>query len=267
MLSKQDRHGARTAADIERKYNFDKRYAEMIGVATDARDTAENTKKKLDETMTPDEIFNILTNNGAVQGLYRIENGDIYINAAYIYNVVELFAKNITMTGKFTNTAEVFFEPGLEEAKTIQDHLLNISTIDAADIPLYDADSSGEITILDYVMFKSAALGMSSLSEWAGAVKTTATVTIDLSDLTKAICISGTNMWGRSVELYFGFDGAKPGNIRGDVSVTGKLAVGAGMMFETNENNEATLDLGITGTPKKLSWKDNGDGTFSLIGS
>lgn len=37
MSEKQDRQGVRTATDLERKYQFDKRFAEILGVALDAQ--------------------------------------------------------------------------------------------------------------------------------------------------------------------------------------------------------------------------------------
>lgn len=48
MSVKQDRQGARTLADLERKYNFGRNFAEVIGIATDAR----NAATKLDEKLT-----------------------------------------------------------------------------------------------------------------------------------------------------------------------------------------------------------------------
>jgi hypothetical protein len=38
-MSKQDRQGVRTPADLEQKYSFGKRFAEILGIATDARDS------------------------------------------------------------------------------------------------------------------------------------------------------------------------------------------------------------------------------------
>lgn len=86
MSFKQDLAGARTPADIERRYNFSKRFAEVIGVASDAQRAAEDAKEAAGnpaEKLTPEEVFNLLTNNGEAQGIYR-ENGQIYINANYI---------------------------------------------------------------------------------------------------------------------------------------------------------------------------------------
>jgi hypothetical protein len=44
-MSKQDRQGARTPADLEYRYAFGKNFAEVMGIATDARNHAEEAKK------------------------------------------------------------------------------------------------------------------------------------------------------------------------------------------------------------------------------
>lgn len=88
-MSKQDRQGARTVPDLERKYNFGKTFAEILGVATDARtaaDEARDAAAKANEVVNgldQEEIFNRLTNNSTDQGIYR-ENGKIYVNANFI---------------------------------------------------------------------------------------------------------------------------------------------------------------------------------------
>lgn len=83
-MSKQDRQGARTINGLEQKYGFGKTFAEVMEIATDARKTATETRDSLDEKLTQDEIFNILTDNGRQQGLYRGEDGELYINAEYV---------------------------------------------------------------------------------------------------------------------------------------------------------------------------------------
>lgn len=86
MSAKQDRTYPRTASDIERKYNFGKSFAEVLGIATDAQEKADKATeavKNLDENLTPDEIFDRLTNGSTDQGIYR-ENGKIYVNASFI---------------------------------------------------------------------------------------------------------------------------------------------------------------------------------------
>ena len=86
-MSKQDRQGARTVADMEQRYNFGKTFADLMGIATDARTKAEEANseaKKTAEKLNPTEVFNLLTNNGKDQGLYRGADGQLYINASYI---------------------------------------------------------------------------------------------------------------------------------------------------------------------------------------
>ena len=87
MSAKQDRQGARTPADLERRYNFGQSFAEVMGLANDARKSAEEAlaaAENAGKPMTSEEVFNLLTNNGANQGLYRGEDGELYINATYI---------------------------------------------------------------------------------------------------------------------------------------------------------------------------------------
>ena len=81
-MSKQDRQGPRTPSDLEQRYLFERRFAEVMGVATDARDRAEEAKKAY-AGLTHEEIFNRLTNRGAWEGMYE-EDGNVYINASYI---------------------------------------------------------------------------------------------------------------------------------------------------------------------------------------
>ena len=50
-MSKQDRQGVRTASDIERKYNFGKSFAEILGIATDARESVDRLGSELRSEM------------------------------------------------------------------------------------------------------------------------------------------------------------------------------------------------------------------------
>lgn len=206
-ISKQDLNAPRTAADIERKYNFGKSFAEVMGIATDARDTAAEAKKAtsdLDVKLTQEEIFNRLTNNGEVQGIFRDDDGQIYINAEYIVALSKLFANDITMTGTFTNTVETYLPPGDEEIDLIHKHALGLVTIPEAAIPLYDFNGDGQITSVDARAARTMQLGTRSMADWSGAKKSTVTMTIDMTNPEKAIHITGKNMWGREVDSYIG---------------------------------------------------------------
>lgn len=102
-MSKQDGYSSRTAVDLERKYNFGKTFAEVYGLLSDAQRAAEEAKKAVDG-LTPEEIFNRLTNYGEYQGIYRGDDGNVYINAEYIKGgkikagQIEIDAANITGT-------------------------------------------------------------------------------------------------------------------------------------------------------------------------
>ena len=201
MSAKQDRTPARTPSALEQKYSFGKTFAQILGIAEDAEATAEDIKKAL-KGLDQTAIFNLLTNNGESQGIFRGEDGNIYINASYIVAISELFAKDILMSGKFTNTAEVFLLPGDGEIETIRNHIAETSTIPSERIHLYDFNNDGVVDNLDYLTARRASLGTMSLDTWSGAVKSTVTVTIDLSNTNKIIRIHGTNMWGREVDTY-----------------------------------------------------------------
>lgn len=51
MSVKQDRQGARTATDLERKYNFGKTFAELMGIALDARESVDSLASTLRSEM------------------------------------------------------------------------------------------------------------------------------------------------------------------------------------------------------------------------
>lgn len=52
MSVKQDRSGARTPADLERKYNFGKTFAEMLGLINDSRDKVDSVESGLRNEIT-----------------------------------------------------------------------------------------------------------------------------------------------------------------------------------------------------------------------
>ena len=185
---KQDRQGARTPAALERKYGGKKSVANEVN----------NQLRRIDQN----DIFNRLTDYGRSQGLFQGDDGNIYINAAFIVGISELFSKDITMAGKFTNTADVFLSPGDEEVQTIRKHINGEEYIPDDRLHLYDFDSNGTIDGMDCILAERAAIGAYSLEAWAGAVKTTVSITIDMSNAAKLIHIHGMNMWGREIDTF-----------------------------------------------------------------
>ena len=86
-MSKQDRTYTRTPAEMEQKYNFGKTFAEVFGMAADAQKAAEKAQQAADDAtgavgdLDQDTIFNLLTNNGEIKGLF-MKDGQLYINAS-----------------------------------------------------------------------------------------------------------------------------------------------------------------------------------------
>lgn len=82
-MSKQDGYASRTAADLERKYNFGQTFADIYGLASDARKIAEEAESAF-KGLNQEQIFNLLTNFGESKGIYRDDAGGVYVNASYI---------------------------------------------------------------------------------------------------------------------------------------------------------------------------------------
>lgn len=55
MSYKQDRAGARTATDLERKYNFGKTFAEILGLINDSRDKVDSVESGLRDEIKKQE--------------------------------------------------------------------------------------------------------------------------------------------------------------------------------------------------------------------
>ena len=202
----------------------------LSAVATDAA-------KRVVDNQTQDDIFNKLTNNGELQGIYYLD-GKWYINCelANVINIVadniksgtldaskitvkhldgasieaqtltseqidvqELVADDIDMTGRFLGYGYAFLEPGWQEIETMH------SLITGGDYDEnYDFNEDGELDLKDIQLAYKAMVGVSSLANWSGAEKSHIYVTIDPSSPKKAVTITGTNMWGRATEIYLG---------------------------------------------------------------
>ena len=204
-MSKQDRQGARTASDLVQRYNFGKSFAEVMGFATEAQEAVNG----LDQ----EEIFNRLTKNGQAQGLFRDEDGELYINASYIASGILASADGTVQLDLANNVVTI---------KTVDDET--------------GAEGKLELTtagILGYTWDASQEKFVCTLRMVAG-----------------------------------GYD-ADTGNYT--LSGITSHESDAGLTISAAKRG-ATLRLGVSGTnveilTKQVSWKDNGDGTYSLIGT
>ena len=214
-MSKQDRQGVRTANDLEQKYNFGKSFAEVMGIATDAQKAADEANESF-KNLDAQEVYNRLTDNGKSQGLFRNENGDLYVNAKYLYALDELFANDINMSGTFTHKVNVFIEPSQEELETIKKHVAGAEAIIPSRIALYDFNNDGVVDVVDLAAVSMSMQGKKTIASrgWSGAVNSDVTLTIDLKNPNKFIRVTGENMWGRTFDEYIGVNGTSFKNLQ-----------------------------------------------------
>ena len=122
-MSKQDRQGARTASDLEMKYNFGKTFAEIMGYATDARDTAQEA---LDTASAANEATKATSSQITVQldGI-RAEVAETYTTKTETKSVStqmevmkDEFAVKLTKLSDDTSDANESLQKQLEEITT-----------------------------------------------------------------------------------------------------------------------------------------------------
>ena len=87
MTEKQDRQGARTAAQLEQEYRFGESFAQAMGLANSAATAANQANEKASnpaKNLTPQEVFDLLTDNGKYQGIFKDDDGNIHISATNV---------------------------------------------------------------------------------------------------------------------------------------------------------------------------------------
>ena len=165
--NKQDRQGARTPADLEQRYRFGESFAEAMGLAKDAQVVATAAKEatdKLDNSLNSDEIFNRLTENGALQGLYK-EDGELYINASYLKTgVIQSEDGSITFVNcPFrTSHSKTYYASDYTEADRERAQQIAVGAITPTDNDLERLDiyGDGEVGLSDVVLIRNMLNGM-----------------------------------------------------------------------------------------------------------
>lgn len=247
MSAKQDRVYTRTASQLKQELNFGESFAEVMGIATDARTKAEQAQNAADNpsaNLTPDEVFNLLTNNGALQGIYRGEDGQIYINASYLQSGVISSADGAIKIDLSAGQTEPVFNTGIstnginirgDEVGApclLRAGVSTVGAIKTAAIVLYDIEGNPLAQITEDVSGSGGGLRLDndtrSLSAIAQATKESAGFRLLLNGATKA---------------YLGL-------------------TDAGLSVLQSDEVNCTKINGRT-----VSWKSNGDGTYTLIGT
>lgn len=258
MSSKQDLAAARTPGDIERKYNFGKTFAEVFGMAEDAQKAAEKAQQAADNAtdavgdLDQDTIFNLLTNNGELKGLF-MKDGELYMNASYLKSgevnadlikvgsiksadgktCIDLdsgiahFFDGIITNGFKVRSKETD-EVNLFEGKTVENHI--------SGLPVY------QMTIRN-----TAGAELVHIAETYNGIDGSAAGGI-------IRLVSPNSKYDMSLHVTDSFaeisllkDGSGSNAVR--ISEDGNVCLGADKLNEKN-----------------ISWKDNGDGTYTLIG-
>ena len=218
MNAKQDRVYPRTVTDVERKYNFGKSFAEVFGLAETARKAAEVAQNAANEAaeavdaLDQDAIFNLLTNNGELMGLF-MQDGQLYINASYLATGIIKSADGSVSIDLANNEVAIATNIDGQEGKIV---------LSSSGATFYGLDATANE--LRRFLRMSPGYVTSDGTDYASMIMT--------PYLQASLHIQANK------RLLLG-------NSYADSVIDGK-----------------TITLG----GKVVSWKDNGDGTFTLIG-
>lgn len=117
-MSKQDRQGVRTPADLERKYNFGKTFAELMGIATDARDSVDSVESRLQSTIL-EQVTSITRDTEKIL-MAALES---YVETSELEEVKSTFESELAvMAEKITMS----FESAIEQTTTVNGELQTV---------------------------------------------------------------------------------------------------------------------------------------------
>ena len=229
-MSKQDRQGARNIAEFMSRYNFGKTFSEVMGFAESAQKSAEaasQTASELEKKLTSEEIFNLLTNNGKCQGLYRGEDGELYINASYLATGVISSADGTVKIDLKNNCVTVDGKRRATVNGVAKDYKTQV-VLSASGMKIFGENSEGEME--------------ETLNFDGGVGGVPAGIT--------------NNAWKESVGLLIA---AVSGVLTLGTSEASTKIAGSSVSIDS-----PTEDVSVLG--KQVSWKSNGDGTYTLVG-
>lgn len=105
-MSKQDRQGARTPADLERKYNFGKSFAELMGMASDAQKSISEMETSLQSSFLEQMTSITRDTERIVMAALEsyVETSDLEEFKKTVSSELSVMAERITMS--FTSTTE-----------------------------------------------------------------------------------------------------------------------------------------------------------------
>ena len=211
--------------------------------------------EETDAFLTQEYVFNKLTNYGAIKGVYMLDS-ELLVNADYIRT--GHLSADLIKGGKIVSSGMAYLPPTKEDVNAMLWALNFPDEYPVRDI--YDLDGDGRFTSADVLLAYRIFYGRAELSESPHAALSEVTIVIEPSPTSELTRITGKHIGGGEVVVALGICGSKIPLIKGDCAVSGSMSVGGSL---------ATNSLSVDpngGNPKEIEWRDNGDGTFTLIG-
>lgn len=146
MSTKQDRQGVRTASDLERKYQFGKQFAEILGIALDARDSV----YKVDSELRSEILEQVTTLSRDTERILMtalksyIEQSDWEELKATFESEFEVLAERISMN--FTATTEKVTEVD-GDLQTVIENLTKHFDFSANGLTIKAGENTMELTL------------------------------------------------------------------------------------------------------------------------
>lgn len=150
---------------------------------TNANNYTDGQVDELDDRLNQSEVFNRLTNNGAIPGIF-MKNGQLYINASYLATGIlsdalgkfylnmstgELVMKDGTFTGKLvgseitsTNQKQVTYTSS--DVTKLQNYFMNGASLTEAEKERFDVNCDGRIRADDLATIKNLLGSKSSIT-------------------------------------------------------------------------------------------------------
>jgi hypothetical protein len=195
-----DKAAVRTAADLEQKYNIGQSFAEVAGIANDARKEAEAAKESVDSfdsDFQQEELYKRLTKNGTIKGL-EYDGTKYLFRGGNINNLPDLFKNTVS----FEVTA--ILVPGKAEAEALEAHLDGGQQIPEEYLSRYDLNGDSEADEYDLEIIEQVLRG--NLENYTNKHPSTFLLTINFTIGEKFIKATGTNAWGNNIDIYIGMN-------------------------------------------------------------
>ena len=240
---------------------------------SERRDSPSAMSNKDSSQMTHQQIFDLLTNNGQIQGLYT-KDGKWYINAE-VAQIVNFIAEKLLVK----NGDKVLIDA--------RDGAVTIGGWNVASNGLWKADTTGQIRLIpggdlseDYTVGDEAAGESHTTREWVMLTGPDNSKTANFG-VTKegSVYMSDAHIYGGTFKVLFdgvtrSYVAVEPGRglVCGFAGGTGLFMTESQILYGDPTNKISLIDIDpVMWTPrlfgKKVHWVENDDGTFSLVGT